>query len=229
MTDPTGMSANPVFGSNGDYRGNTKEGYTGEVLIYDGNKYFSKMSADELLYDNFDVNTQRGEGNTYDRVRGELSGNSKSKIWTHIASQLEGQQIYDEIFSMNDLEGGKIHFSNRNGAGWISEYRLGTGTGKISGTDKYQYDTTVENIQSSIGVHEFYSHIKKNQGGQIFSSHRLVYKNVINFKSLWNNTTDNYKGFNLQRLRDYTEKETGRKIVDPLYRNLFNKYGKYSY
>lgn len=130
---------------------------------------------------------------------------------------------------MNDLEGGKIHFSNRNGAGWISEYRLGTGTGKISGTDKYQYDTTVENIQSSIGVHEFYSHIKKNQGRQIFSSHRLAYKNVINFKSLWNNTTDNYKGFNLQRLRDYTEKETGRKTVDPLYRNLFNKYGKYSY
>ena len=229
MTDPTGMRANPVFGSNGDYRGNTKEGYTGDILIYDGNKDFSKMSADELLYDNFDVNTQRGEGNTYDRVRGELSGNAKSKIWTHVASQLEGQQIYDETFSMSDLEGGKIHFNNRNGAGWFSEYRLGTRTGKISGTDKYQYDTTVENIQSSIGVHEFYSHIKKNQGGQIFSSHRLAYKNVINFKSLWNNTTDNYKGFNLQRLRDYTEEETGRKTVDPLYRNLFNKYGKYSH
>jgi len=32
----------------------------------------------------------------------------------------------------------------------------------------------------------------------------------------------------MQRLRDYTEGETGRKTVDPLYRSLFNKYSKYS-
>src|SRR5690606_3308164 len=39
MIDPTGMEAeglNPVFGSDGKYRGNTKEGYTGDILIYDG-------------------------------------------------------------------------------------------------------------------------------------------------------------------------------------------------
>src|SRR5699024_3267682 len=136
----------------------------------------------------------------------------------------EGMEIYDETFSMSDLEGGKIHFDSNVSGGWLSTYRRGTGKGKITGTDKYSYETTVENLQSSIGVHEYYSHIKKNQGSRTFSSHRLAYKNVINFKSLWNNTTDKYKGFNMQRLRDYTERETGRKTVDPLYRNLFNKY-----
>jgi len=165
---------------------------------------------------------------TYDNQRRSLSGNIKSNIWTHIAYQLEGQQIYDETFSMSDLTGEKIYFNGEASGSWVSSYVLGEGKGKITGSDRYNYETTVENIQSSIGVHEYYSHIKKNQGSRIFSSHRLAYKNVINYKSLWNNTTNKYKGFNMKRLRDYTERETGRKTVDPLYRNLFNKYSKYS-
>jgi hypothetical protein len=223
------MSANPVFGSNGDYLGNTKEGYTGDVIIYDGNKNFSNMSADELLYDNFDVNTQCGEGNTYDRVRGELSGNAKSKIWTHIASQLEGQQIYDETFSMSDLEGSKIYHNSNDSGGWNSRPKsmYAGWNDRITGTDKYGYETTVENIQSSIAVHEWYSHIKKGQGNASDDkSHRLAYKNVINFKSLWNKTTDGYKSFNLQQLKNYTKKETGKNQVDVLYRRLYNKYVK---
>ena len=33
---------NPVYGSDGCYRGNTNEGFTGEVIIYDGKKIFPK-------------------------------------------------------------------------------------------------------------------------------------------------------------------------------------------
>lgn len=57
-------------------------------------------------------------------------------------------------------------------------------------------------------------------------SHRLAYKNVINFKPLWNKTTDKYKKFNLEFLQRYTKRETGRNHVDFLYRNLYKKYVK---
>ena len=56
------------------------------------------------------------------------------------------------------------------------------------------------------------------------NSHRLAYKNVINYKYLWNKTTDKYKYFNLYNLWYYTNKETGRNNVDPKYRNLYRKY-----
>ncbi|MGO3708264.1 RHS repeat-associated core domain-containing protein [Mesonia hippocampi] len=220
-TDPTGMTPedNPVFGSDGTYRGNTKEGYTGAILIYDGDLDFSQMSAYELEY-----NTENGATH-YDFKRHELSGEAKSKIWTHIASQLEGQQIYDETFSMSDLTGRKIHYDEKIKDSWISSYKLGEGKGRIRGSDKYSYETTVENIQSSIGVHEWYSHIKKKQRDGT-KSHRLAYKNVINYKSLWNNTTENYKEFNMWGLREYTWKETGRKTVDKPYLQLSNQYNQ---
>ncbi|HID16075.1 MAG TPA: RHS repeat-associated core domain-containing protein, partial [Candidatus Atribacteria bacterium] len=213
--DPTGALDNPVYGSDGTYRGNTKEGFTGEVIIYDGKEDFTKLTKTQLL-------SKKG-ADTYDNQRGSLTGSAKSKIWTHIASQLEGTQIYDETFSMRDLTGGKIHFDGNRKGSWTSSYVLGKGKGKITGSDKYSYSTTVENIQSSIGVHEYYSHIKKNQGDK-YSSHRLAYKNVINFKALWNNTMDDYKGFNMRTLLKYTKSEARRTKVDPLYRNLYKKY-----
>jgi RHS repeat-associated protein len=216
-TDPTGMIAEPIYDEEGKHLGNTKEGFTGQVLIYSGDKDvdFSEMSADEAI---------AMEGvDTYDNQRGSLTGDAKSNVWTHIASQMEGQQIYDETFSMSDLEGGKIHYDGKARGSWVSSYALGKGNGKIRGSDNYSYETTVENIQSSIGVHEYYSHIKKNQGDR-YDSHRLAYKNVINYKSLWNNTTDAYKGFNMRTLLRYTKSETGRTKVDPLYRNLYKNY-----
>mgnify|MGYP003552534097 FL=1 len=72
-------------------------------------------------------------------------------------------------------------------------------------------------------VHEWYSHIKKNNGDR-YKSHRLAYKNVINFKYFWNNTTDDYKGFNVRTLLKYTTDETRQKTVDPPYRYSYNKY-----
>lgn len=205
----------PVYGSDGTYRGNTKEGFKGQIIIYDGDKDFSDMGAFDLLYDeSFNVGTQRGDANTYDRTRGDLTGKAKSKIWTHIVSQIEGQQIYDEIFSMSDLEGGKIQFDGSLKANRVSSYFLGKGQGKISGSDNYTYKTKVENIQSSVIVHEWYSHIKKNQGDK-FGSHRLAYENVINFKPLWNKTTDDYKGFNMRSLLNTRKKKQDEQRLTP--------------
>ncbi len=218
--DLNGAWANPVFGSDGTFRGNTIEGYTGAVIIYNGDKDFTKMSANDLLYnENFDISTQKGEANTYDRVRSELTGDAKSKIWTNIASELEGEQIYDEKFSLSSLSNGKISYSSTDPGSWNSRIKSKT----ITGTDKYSYETTVENIQSSLVVHEWYSHIQKGNSDEL-KSHRLAFKNVINYKDLWDKTTDAYKGFNLRQLFNYTKSETGKTQIDPLYKNLYEQY-----
>ncbi len=217
FVDPDGEA--PVFSFDGRYIGTTEDGYTGDIIIYYGDIDFSEMSADELL---------AAEGAyTYDKVRSSLTGGAKSDIWTHIVSQLEGQPIYDLTFTMSDLQGGKIHFDGSHTANWISDWIPGSGKGKISGSDEHKYETTVENIQSSVIVHEWYSHIKKDNRTHI-KSHRLAYKNVINYKALWDKTTDSYKGFNVTQLLKYTKSETGRTQVDPIYRNLYKKYAKYN-
>ena len=217
MIDPTGMAAEPVYDLEGNHLGNTEEGFTGEVLIYSGDEDvdFSTMRADDA---------KKMDGvDTYDNQRSTLSNDAKSNIWTNIASHFEGQQVYDLTFSMGNLEGGKIHYGGSGS--WTSSWRLGEGKGKISGSDKYGYETTVENVASSIIVHEWYSHIMKENRNDM-KSHRLAYKNVINYKAFWNSTTDAYKGFNMRALRRYTKSETGRTKVDPPYRNLYNKYHK---
>ena len=221
IIDPQGLATNPVYDSNGTYRGNTKEGFTGVVIIYDGNKPFSEMTAPELLYDDFDYEVQRGDANTFDNVKNQLSGSAKSKIWTHIVSQMEGKQVYDEVFSLSTLKDGIISYSSTSTGAWNSSIKAKT----INGSGKYTYETTVENIQSSVVVHEWYSHIMKGNTDQL-KSHRLAYKNVINYKALWNNTTDAYKKFNISQLLKYTSIETGRNQVDPPYRNLYKKYIK---
>ena len=220
LIDPDGNAANPVYDFDGNFRGTTIEGFTGEVIIYGGEKDFSDMTAPDLLFDDtFNIEAQHGEARTYDSVRGELSGSAKSKIWTHIASQMEGQQVYDEVFSLSSLSDRIISYSSSDLGSWISIMR----ENRITGTDKYTYETTVENIQSSVIVHEWYSHIMKKNGDRL-KSHRLAYKNVINHKTLWNKTTDSYKRFYLKQLLRYTIQETNRVSVDPPYRRLFEEY-----
>jgi len=218
MIDPTGMAAEPVYDLEGNHLGNTEEGFTGEALIYSGDEDvdFSTMSADDA---------KKMDGvDTYDNQRSTLSNDAKSSIWNNIVSKMEGAQIYDETFSMSTIEGG-IQYRNFGGSWGVPTSQAGKGKGNIYGSDKYGYETTVENIQSSVIVHEWYSHMQKGNRDAM-KSHRLAYKNVINYKDLWNKTTDRYKGFNMIQLRNYTESETGRTKVDPLYRNLYNKYYK---
>ena len=218
LVDQDGKEVNPVYDCEGNFIANTKEGFTGDILIYNGNENIdlANMTKDEALKSN-DVDL-------YDNQRSSMSNEAKSNIWTHIASQYEGLHVYDEIFSMSDIEDGRIKFGGT--ASWTSTYILRRGNGKIKGSDLYSYRSTVENIASSIIVHEWYSHIKKNNGDR-YKSHRLAYKNVINYKYFWNKTTDDYKGFNVRALLKYTKVETGRAKVDPQYRYSYNKYSGY--
>ena len=225
LIDPQGTEA--VYNLNGDYLGSTKEGFTGEILIHTG---------EELIFDISDYSRTElqqkysADIETLDDVRmwsvGGISKENQSKIWTHVVSHFEGMRVYDEIFSMNSIRDAQISYEERNGASWVTYYKEDPiYKPKIVGSGGYSYETTVENIASSVIVHEWYSHGKKYNSDE-YKSHRLAYKNVINFKRLWNKTTDKYKKFNLDRLLDYTKSETGKNIVDKPYRRLYNKYSK---
>ncbi len=216
--DLEGLS--PIYNKSGDFLGASNEGFTGNILIYDGSEKvnFSQMTEQQIL-DNMVVFL-------YDEISQDIDNDVKSKIWTHVVSHFEGMLVYDELFSMNSIRDGRISYEKRDGASWATYYNEDpTYKPKIIGTGGYSYESTVENIASSVIVHEWYSHGKKYNSDR-YKSHRLAYKNVINFKQLWNKTTDDYKKFNLDRLLDYTKRETSKNVVDKPYRRLYNKYSK---
>ena len=207
----------PIYDVNGNFLGTTKEGFTGNVLVYSGNDNidFSSLTETGVL--------EYSDMFKYDEVRSLLTGDAKSNIWTIVVSQMEGSKIYDEKFSLSSITDNKIGFNAEIKGSWAFVVK----SGKIQGSDKYAnvYGTTVENIQSSVIVHEWYSHMIKGNSDK-YKSHRLAYKNVINFKPLWDKTTDNYKKFNLKNLLRYTQDETGRSIVDKPYRRLYELFCK---
>ena len=51
-----------------------------------------------------------------------MTHEAHSKLWTHVASQFEGTHVYDEIFSMSSINGGKIGFQNADMASWATEF-----------------------------------------------------------------------------------------------------------
>ena len=221
--DPDGKE--PIYDTRGFYLGSTSEGFTGEVLIYDGSEQidFANFTKDELFkrygaFDNFDVKKRM------DEYFGGLSHDAISKIWTHIASQFNGMNVYDLSFNISTIEGGTIYYEAMDEGSWVTHYSVnGKGKSTIAGSGNYDYETTVENVASSIIVHEWYSHDQKKTS-DTYKSHRLAYKNVINFKKLWDKTTIKYKEFTLKQLAWYTKQETDRPHIDPIYRRLYNKY-----
>lgn len=210
--DPDGMQVeNPVYGSDGNYRGDTKEGFTGKVIIYDGDLDFSSMTKDELVN-----NTQNTNGpgvkvaDYYDNVRSDLTPDAKSEIWTNIACHFEGCQIGQAEFTMDNLEGGRIDYEKGLNAGWKSKFIPISGDewGHIRGEDKYQYETTVENLASSIIVHEWYTHIMQKQGS-FNMSHSKAFDNVLdkNINPFLQKTTSGYNSFNVRGRNHYRKKE----------------------
>ena len=57
--------------------------------------------------------------------------------------------------------------------------------------------------------------------------HHLAYKCIIDWKPLWDLTTNRYKGFVMHHFKDYYEKETNMKLMDYYYLELYNIYINY--
>lgn len=89
FTDPTGMTANPVFDEKGNHLGNTKEGFKRDILIYRGledSSFFENMTADEFLTNK----ATKDDAYKLDDLKGTgiISNRAYENIWNHTASQL---------------------------------------------------------------------------------------------------------------------------------------------
>ena len=212
-SDPTGL--NPIFDLMGNYLGESEEGFTGEALVYDGDDRinFSKYSAYELK-EQFSV---KGLG----EVSSQLSTDAMLAIINHIVGHFNGTVIFGETFDTSRMKDGRISYyydyPNDDGTYWVTPfYRYPHGAiifpnpPEIYWVSDFtaKYAATVENIGSTVLVHEWYSHGIMHYG-EFDNNHSLAYQNVINYKPLWNKTTDNYKMAVLSEFIKLTFAETG--------------------
>ena len=192
LVDPDGMETEPVYDLKGNHLGNTKEGFTGRIIIYSGDrKDFSSMTAEDLL--NIGSNSEETVS-TFEKAAqdGAINNSAKENIVNHVLSQAEGKQIFEQKFSMKKLKGGKVSFDEN-----APEKRLwGTDTrsGEITFNSDHwnnSHEATVENIQATGIIHEWYSH-KLYKIAFTKKNHSLAYKNIMN-SIFWSTVTDKYK------------------------------------
>ena len=191
----------PVYSRSGTYLGSTSEGFTGDVLIYLGDDKvdFSKFTRKELV-DIFPFDIETLDIMRVLNIDG-VSLESQSNIWTHIASKFKGLSVYDEIFSLSNIQGEKIWTDIDPEEQWGTIF-CSNKKPRIVGTGNYEYESTVENIASSIIVHEWYSHVMKGYN-DTDRNHNLAYKNVIGYNNFWEKTTFKYKQFNWLKYAKY--------------------------
>lgn len=224
FSDPTGLAV--IYDMDGSFLGNSKEGFTGEILFYQGNDKidFSKYNEYELKESTEFILHSYGD------VVGRLSNNAQTAVWNNVISHFEGISIYGLIFGMNKIQNGRImhlDYNTNSNTSWRTIFYTNS-LPLIYGTGGFieEYEATVENIASSILIHEWFSHGRMHYS-DTDRNHRLAYKNVINYSPLWDMTTDKYKGFILDKFQYYSEQETGNRYISLFYMNLYNKFIKY--
>ena len=158
-----------------------------------------------------------------------MSTDTQTAVWNNVLGHFNGTKIYTETFYTSRIKEGEIKFLNgetNNNTIWRTEttYHNGKpyGLSTIYGTGAFleKYEATVENIASSLLVHEWYSHAIRNFSDDN-RTHRFAYFNVINWKPLWDKTTDLYKRHVLTGLLHYVMEETGVNNTGLIYWNLY--------
>ena len=203
LVDPDGMEINPVFGSNGQFRGCTKEGYTGSIIIYDGDINFNQLTKDQLI-ETTSKNKQKAEEYTFSDFRNTMTDNAKSMMYTHIVSQRNEYLVRGATtpFQINRLKDSKIFFKKAkksNSGGYITNIKDRTIAATESNlipltqSNAFAYEATVENIQASVIIHEWYGHILRGWCTKN-KTHHFCYSAVMN-DPLFKRTTTNYQNY----------------------------------
>jgi len=225
LKDPDGREINPVFSSTGTFRGCTKEGYTEEIIIYDGKRKFDNLNADKLIQST-SGDTKKAEYYTFSEYRNTMSKKVKEKMYTHIVSQLNGYKVQGsgslKPFDIGELEGGKIFFGKAPDNTKDGAYISTTGRNRIVATELNLpplsgafigefYEATVENIQASVVIHEWYGHLQRGWG-DANKTHRYCYSAVWN-DPLFQKTTEKYQEFIKSQYNYYNRIETNNKKI----------------
>ena len=210
LVDPDGMEINPVYTKDGDFLGNTKEGFTGNPIIMNKTDYDMMMYTEGLTsLASLNVEDVKKYGAiTFDNaVKGNaLSGDAQEKIVKNIISQYNDPQIYDFFniaFSGSDVAN-KIKYDADNKA-LRSKYNFGTNSTAIYFKhNNWKYEFTVENIIASVVYHEWLGHDKMGWGNGKENAmktageggtHYACFLSVMT-SPIWQRTTPRYKEFN---------------------------------
>ncbi len=219
-TDPTGLAV--IYNKYGEYLGTTKEGFTGSIFVYYGGEKidFSKFYEYEL---NLEILMFR-----YDEVYNMLPINTQLAIWNHVIKNFDNTFIFDKKISMSNIENRNIKYRDFKNPfiAWGTVFNLTDGSiiypPRIYGTGNFPkfYEATVENIASSVLVHELYSHGLKHFC-DADKTHRFAYINVIKWTPIWDKTTDKYKKYVLRELTHYILSEIG---IGSILHDILKKY-----
>ena len=172
LVDPDGMEINPVYGSDGTFGGCTTEGFTGEIIIYDGTDDFSLLSADELIETSSNCSKTAFFYNR--KNRDLLNKESKDKMYKHILGSQDWLEVNGNVFCSEDAT---IEYNPSKDGNWMTTLPTLEKPGfRLTITENYMlqedvrvvggipvrlfqgYEATVENIISSAIYHEWYGH-----------------------------------------------------------------------
>jgi len=194
----------PIYDMEGNHLGNTNEGFTGNIIIYNGEKdksFFENMTANEFLNHDETAN----DVFLLDDVINEVSESALSNIFTSVAKSFEGYNGFNI-----ELIGGKVGYLDGD-FNFLSTWTTGSGKGKIVGNRQYpqSYESTVENIGLTIINHEWSGHITKGYGTR-YNNHRKAYLEVLK-DPMFNKTTLKFQEYNKRRYTDYLKLEMEQK------------------
>ena len=199
--DPSGES--PVYNIYGKFLGTTKEGFTGTIIILKGTGYVDVSNLSSF----FLLNTFGMLFTTLDGARDShlMTDRSLKNVYNNVIKYFDGISLFGRTFSYRSISGGIKYDPKEENAAW---YTL-TKTNEIYfGPIPNSYEYTVENIASSVIVHEWYSHMI-SKSANTPNPHSNAYFNVMLYKPLWNKTTDRYKAFVNSKYWEYICTEMG--------------------
>ena len=187
--DYNGM--NPIFDENGIYLGDTKEGFTGEILVFKGMNFdinkANEMTVEELL-DIYNPDFSVSLGIFW------LKPSGLENVWNTILEHFDGEPLDDNIrFSVAHLGRVKYDLDKTSGSKGGGDY-AGWKTypdGNTYGSSGYPYETTVENIAAALLLHEYYGHTVKKWGDSQ-NNHYKCYEAIKKFR-LYDKTTKSFK------------------------------------
>jgi hypothetical protein len=223
LIDPDGRSAqSPIYDGDGNFLGTDSEGFTGDVVVMKASTYNGLTGNGSKTLDHQFVSNLVENGvfaNNFNEAGLSLEG--MSNILTHVTKQMEGDVVEGDVIQFDRLEGGIINIVNQeywegeDGFGYEADVGKFGNPNQVPGTAvaaetknakgginvsvRLRRKTTgmrsVETIQSTLGVHEYYAHGVRDLKN---SNHPQIYRMQINHSR----TFDKLKGHEQDLIRE---------------------------
>ena len=213
LEDPNGKEINPIYDFNGKFQGNTKEGFSGDPIIMSEIHLNALMkdknikSTEELSFNDFFYGSTGAILFDIAVAEKKLSIEAQKSIFKDIIDNIGEKDVGGNIFRPFDFEVTYYSEDMKNNAVTNIGVDVKSKTFYISHQYDF-YETTVENIQTTILYHEFLGHfvngwgnengnLQKSQGGE----HYRCYHSVI-ASPMFTQTTKKFQDFQ-KRMLDY--------------------------